>query len=64
MTDSHIRGRDRVPVEITGIGEVIGEGRSFDFTAVDFSVQKPALPLDILRDRLRFYRAQFAFEYF
>ena len=39
MTETRSRGRDRVPVEITGIGEVIGEGRSFDFSAVDFSVQ-------------------------
>lgn len=39
MAESNARGRDRVPVEIVGIGEVIDQGRSFNFTAVDFSVQ-------------------------
>ena len=39
VAESNTRGRDRVPVEIAGIGEVIDQGRSFAFTAVDFSVQ-------------------------
>lgn len=37
--DANTRSRDRVPVEIGGIGEVVGASRSFEFTAVDFSVQ-------------------------
>ena len=37
--ESNTRGRDRVPVEIAGIGEVIGGAHSFEFIAVDFSVQ-------------------------
>jgi hypothetical protein len=37
--ESNTRGRDRVPVEIGGIGEVVDASRSFEFTAVDFSVQ-------------------------
>ena len=36
---SNSRGRDRVPVEIAGIGEVVDEGRPFEFIAIDFSVQ-------------------------
>lgn len=37
--DANARSRDRVPMEIRGIGEVVDASRSFEFTAVDFSVQ-------------------------
>ncbi len=37
--ESNNRSRERVPVEISGIGEVVDAGRSFAFVAVDFSVE-------------------------
>ena len=55
--ESNSRGRDRVPVEITGVGELVDEGGSFDFTAVDFSVQglmlKTASAIPRMGDKVR-----------